>query len=291
MYALRYALDAGKMPVCWSSRHEISEGIAVCGLSPVEALGQVGASTRESPRQSSAPIPIKTTVPSASNQAEARADQSLRTLARPPMPVPIKSSPLSTLTDLPRRLLSKPTSSAPIPIKSSTSSSSASVPIKSPRQTASPVSVPVGSPRRTASPLSAPIGTSPRRTTREPLWSETEMMRFWAVIEPYIKQLISGEAPMPAHDMDLWDCERDSVENVEGCLLAVQDLICGGNYSKALAGIRAIRLYFEIPENSSRKALTLLGEEDELAVFKHLFMKQDPVRKRLLDDSQRPHSF
>ncbi|CAH1245195.1 Hypp7446 [Branchiostoma lanceolatum] len=277
MYALRYALDAGKMPVCWNSRHEISEGIAVCGLSPVEALGQVGASTRESPRQSSAPIPIKTTVSSASDQVEARADQSLRTLARPAMPVPIKSSPLSTLTDLPRRLLSKPTSSAPIPIKSSTSSSSASVPL--------------GSPRRTASPLSVPIGVSPRRTAREPLWSETEMQRFWAVIEPYIKQLISGEAPMPAHDMDLWDCERDSVENIEGCLLAVQDLICGGNYSKALAGIRAIRLYFEIPENSPRKALTLLGEEDELAVFKHLFMKQDPVRKRLLDDSQRPHSF
>ncbi|XP_035692240.1 uncharacterized protein LOC118426815 [Branchiostoma floridae] len=290
MYALRYALDAGKMPDCWNARHEISEGIAVCGLSPVEALGQVRAPTGQNPRQSSAPIPIKITASSASDQGVVSADQSLRTLARPDMPVPTKSSPISTLADLPRRLLlSKP--SAPIPIKSSTSPESAS--IGSPRRTTSPVTVPSGSPRarRSPSPLSVPIGTSPRRTAREPLWSETEMLRFWAVIEPYIKQLISGEAPMPAHDMDLWDCERDSVENIEGCLLAVQDLICSGNYSKALAGIRAIRTYFEIPENSSRKALTLLREEDELEVFKQLFMKQDPVRKRLLDDSQRAHSF
>ncbi|XP_078694001.1 uncharacterized protein LOC144923396 [Branchiostoma floridae x Branchiostoma belcheri] len=278
MYALRYALDAGNMPACWSSRHEISEGVAVCGLSPVEALGHVGTPTRENPRgrQASAPIPIKTAVFSTSSrQVGVSADQSLRTLAKPPLPVPTKSSPISTLTDLPRRLLlSKP--SAPIPIQSSTS----------------PASVPVsGSPRRTPSPLSVPVGVSPRRTAREPLWSETEMLRFWAVIEPYIRQLISGEAPMPAHDMDLWNCERDSVENIEGCLLAVQDLICSGNYSKALAGIRAARLYFEIPENSSRKALALLREEDELEVFKQLFMKQDPVRKLLLDDSQRPHSF
>ncbi|KAI8515211.1 hypothetical protein Bbelb_078020 [Branchiostoma belcheri] len=122
-------------------------------------------------------------------------------------------------------------------------------------------------------------------TRREPLWTEAEMERFWAVVEPHVRRLSSGEAAVPVCTVELADPKRGlTVSDLRFCLWDLQELIWAGRYSQALAGVRTVRELLDMAGEEDGEMMVLFKEKDEVELFKKLFMKLEPVRRRQMNN-------
>ncbi|CAH1245651.1 Hypp7522 [Branchiostoma lanceolatum] len=129
--------------------------------------------------------------------------------------------------------------------------------------------------------------TDSETTRREPLWTEAEMERFWAVLEPHVRRLSAGEAAVPVCTIELVDPDRGlDASDLRLCLWDVQELIWAGRYSQALAGLRKVRELVHVSrEGREDDVVTFLDKEkDEVELFKELFMKLEPVRRRQMNN-------
>ncbi|XP_035693977.1 uncharacterized protein LOC118428111 [Branchiostoma floridae] len=113
------------------------------------------------------------------------------------------------------------------------------------------------------------------------------MERFWGVLEPHVRWLSAGEAAVPVCTIELVDPGRGlSPCDLRFCMWDIQELIWDGRYSQALAGLRRVRELANTSwEGQKGDSVMFLSEEkDEVELFKELFMKFEPVRKRQMNN-------
>ena len=113
------------------------------------------------------------------------------------------------------------------------------------------------------------------KSSKEPLWTDAEMAKFWDVLDPYISRLIAGQAPLPSHDLDLEVKDDQSSNHLDLAILDVQELMWTGKYSQAVAALRATVAYFK---NCKSEKYDLSNKEAELKTLKTIFMKRLPSR-------------
>ncbi|CAH1781240.1 unnamed protein product [Owenia fusiformis] len=112
----------------------------------------------------------------------------------------------------------------------------------------------------------------------EPQWTDFETERFWRVMEPYIRGLISCSI-VKQTDINFSDLDPNSRNELDVCLGEVQKLLWSGKYTQAVYNLRAIQSFFNDP---------ILGEygttsnQDTLSILKAIFTRKLPPRRASL---------
>ena len=98
--------------------------------------------------------------------------------------------------------------------------------------------------------LNAPRSAVRLKTTREPIWTTNEVERFWEILEPYLRQLVSGEIPTQLDHIDFFEntsCQKKL------CYQIVHTNMWNGKYSSAVATLKAFQKYNQVSrEDDSR---------------------------------------
>lgn len=81
-------------------------------------------------------------------------------------------------------------------------------------------------------------------TTPEPLWTFTEIEKFWKVIECYLKDLLT-KLPLPASNLDFTYLDAESFYDYRNCVKCLHDGLWNGRYSEAVANFKAVKDFFE----------------------------------------------
>jgi len=111
----------------------------------------------------------------------------------------------------------------------------------------------------------------------EPLWSYSEVEKFWSIIESYIKELLTRSS-LPLHSMDFTHLNTQSLQDYKQCLKCLHDGLWSGRYSESVANMRATREFFgrrihpyERQDGESGRGICF---KDELQAMKDIFCNQ-----------------
>lgn len=116
------------------------------------------------------------------------------------------------------------------------------------------------------------------KKTPEPIWTTNEVERFWEILEPYLRQLVSGEIPTPFDDFQFIDPDFAN-ENYERkvCYQKVHNNMWDGKYSSAVANLKAFRRHSQTscgqPVNDD-----IIDENSHLRELKKIFIRR-PLMK------------
>lgn len=112
----------------------------------------------------------------------------------------------------------------------------------------------------------------------EPIWTTNEVERFWAILEPYLRQLVSGEIPTPLDDFYFIDLDLTNTTYQRKVFCQkVHDNMWDGKYSSAVANLKALRKY---SRTSCEQALDndTVGDAAALDELKKIFIRR-PIMK------------
>ena len=74
----------------------------------------------------------------------------------------------------------------------------------------------------------------------EPIWTTNEVERFWDILEPYLRQLVSGEIPTQLDHIDFFE---NTTSQRKLCYQIVHTNMWNGKYSSAVATLKAFHKY------------------------------------------------
>ena len=111
------------------------------------------------------------------------------------------------------------------------------------------------------------------RRNPEPIWSNREVEQFWAILEPYIRQLVSGEIPTLLDDFQFLQEEITDTINYDRKIFirSIHDNMWHGRYSSAVANLKALRRFSGSCGNN-------LSESSDIEELKRIFV-QRPLMK------------
>jgi hypothetical protein len=106
---------------------------------------------------------------------------------------------------------------------------------------------------------------------REPLWTRSELEKFWGVFQPQIKRLLDGELALPDPAPDLFSKGKRIDHKTKAIYCArIQTDLWTGRYSRAVANFKAL------------KACLRLDEQDDLQMLKRIYMQPYRYRNSLM---------
>lgn len=116
----------------------------------------------------------------------------------------------------------------------------------------------------------------------EPIWTNREVEQFWAILEPYIRQLISDEIPTLLDDFQFLKEEITGTNyNRKIFYRSIHENMWRGKYSSAVANLKAFRRFSEL--NSCCHVSALRNNKNEtsdvvLQELKKIFLER-PLMK------------
>ena len=113
----------------------------------------------------------------------------------------------------------------------------------------------------------------------EPIWTNREVEQFWAILEPYIRQLVSGEIPTLLDDFQFLE-EEISNTNCDKKIFYqnIHDNMWHGKYSSAVANLKALRRISRSDAFGDSTSLQNNNETSDLEELKKIFI-QRPLMK------------
>ena len=115
----------------------------------------------------------------------------------------------------------------------------------------------------------------------DPIWTNREVEQFWAILEPYIRQLVSGEIPTLLDDFQfLKDEITDTNYNRKIFYQNIHDNMWHGRYSSAVANLKALRRFSQTDSRGEASTLRNNNETSDLVLeeLKSIFV-QRPLMK------------
>ena len=95
----------------------------------------------------------------------------------------------------------------------------------------------------------------------EPLWTNDEKEKFWKIFEGYLRQLVSGEMPLPVITLDQCKKRKRGKDNTSELYNSIiREYMWCGRYSLAVSTFKALN------RSSNTDA------DDELKIMKKIFM-------------------
>lgn len=117
------------------------------------------------------------------------------------------------------------------------------------------------------------------KKTPDPIWTTNEVERFWAILEPYLRQLVSGEIPTPLDDFQFIDLDLANAAYQRKLFYQkVHDNMWDGKYSSAVANLKAIRRYSQTTCDQLINNDDSINEASDLEELKKIFI-QRPLMK------------
>lgn len=92
----------------------------------------------------------------------------------------------------------------------------------------------------------------------EPNWTPAEIEKFWAVLEPYLIDLLSNRT-LPEHSMDFTDMDPRNSKDWKHCLEYLHENMWSGRYTETVANMKAVRLFFN---RSKMRNISVRGRSD-----------------------------
>ncbi|XP_028405531.1 uncharacterized protein LOC114528131 [Dendronephthya gigantea] len=108
------------------------------------------------------------------------------------------------------------------------------------------------------------------RRNPEPIWSNREVEQFWAILEPYIRQLVSGEIPTLLDDFQFLEEEITDTVNYDRKIFIqnIHDSMWHGRYSSAVANLKALRRF------SGSCGVSSFDESSDIEELKRIFIQR-----------------
>ena len=94
-----------------------------------------------------------------------------------------------------------------------------------------------------------------------------EVERFWNVLCPYLAVLLNEELPLPDPNIDFTLLDPVNEKDKRRCMAMIHCSMWKGNYSVAVANIKAVRAFFR----SEKEGGLSSSSASELADLKHVF--------------------
>ena len=136
--------------------------------------------------------------------------------------------------------------------------------------------------------VSPELGVTPddkpiKQRRREPQWTEEEVKKFWAVLEPYVADLVSPTTTdLPKADINFMNLDSSNCSHLDRCLLSVQEQLWAGQYSQSVSNLQATLDFFQGWETQwKRRQEAEDGAERvkaETAILREIFLKKMPNR-------------
>ena len=113
----------------------------------------------------------------------------------------------------------------------------------------------------------------------EPIWTNHEVEQFWAILEPYIRQLVSGEIPTLLDDFQFRKEEiTDTSYDRKIFYQNIHDNMWRGRYSSAVANLKALRRFSQPDSCGEPTTFIRSNETSDLEELKKIFI-QRPLMK------------
>ena len=117
------------------------------------------------------------------------------------------------------------------------------------------------------------------RRNSEPIWTNHEVEKFWAILEPYIRQLVSGEIPTLLDDFQFRKEEiTDTRYDRKIFYQNIHDNMWRGRYSSAVANLKALRRFSQAGSCAETATFIRNNETSDLDELKKIFI-QRPLMK------------
>ncbi|CAB4032975.1 Hypothetical predicted protein [Paramuricea clavata] len=126
----------------------------------------------------------------------------------------------------------------------------------------------------------------------EPIWTNREVEQFWAILEPYIRQLISGEIPTLLDDFQFLKEEiTDTSYDRKIFYQNIHDNMWHGRYSSAVANLKAFRRFSQPDSCGEPSTLRNKNETSDLVLeeLKKIFIQRPLMnfRDRMIPASKK----
>jgi hypothetical protein len=113
----------------------------------------------------------------------------------------------------------------------------------------------------------------------EPIWTNHEVEQFWAILEPYIRQLVSDEIPTLLDDFQFRKEEiTDTRYDTKIFYQYIHDNMWRGRYSAAVANLKTFRRFSQPDSRGEPTTFIRNNETSDLEELKKIFI-QRPLMK------------
>jgi len=108
---------------------------------------------------------------------------------------------------------------------------------------------------------------------KEPLWTSTDIEKFWKVIESYLSELLRRKK-LPGQSIDFTCFDAECLQDYKLCLMELHDSLWKGRYSEAVANFRVMTEFFDKKLQYEEGLQSIFRSyADELRALKKIFCK------------------